>query len=539
MELKKWSEEFYTQPMQMLHESISEVDKDQDNKIGSSMMQIPSLPVQINGKFMHFFHDNYMQKVKGAHYNTVEVCIDQESGDVIYSLLISQPPGKLTSCEVIDLDPVKAELSKVVAKIKGDGEPDDETLAPLFSGIKKLLASTTKVPIDSLKIKTNAYIEKLREIHENIPKKKGKFSLRDFLSYIKLNCDSHREGWMIDYPKQDKLSILSTKLASLLPLMDETIYGAINSFLPKSPLCLVLFEKDMVLPFKIEEMNGTHVLTSLSIDGLDEFLPIIDHKFHAIIRVVKKKYGVNKVFFLSLSRMMDIFINLVDNVISSDYDESSFMFYQVFLELLLLYAKDFKVSWYSSPRPSLSRFLNRLLLRLFGLNADIPRLWHDNGAKKAINLLKNILGNNSALIIGIVPEKNDLGSMKIYNIELKNSIARSIKPLDNSSYNLAFDSKPKASLLASQLHEQFKEEFGQNFQVIVVSNSMIKLVSSLFKQIFFRSFFNIFSLLKLASSLKGGGKLGFYPPVQGIEELLKKNPLKILKILQKNLFLRY
>jgi hypothetical protein len=511
----------------------------------------PIAPIKIDACFINTLYRQYVLEMAGGFYTTIELVVDFTTKRVIAAYIFIPVQGTFLHVNKVPIDMIQGNgISSILQSTMSAKDLSIESLDALLTSVKSVIDNVTSadhetIPsIDSIRIIDARVFEQLA-LAGGDPTASSTMrgaSLEALFDAMKKWLDFHVDGMIRSHPVQDKLSSFLVKVATMMhDASTSEIMPLLAQFLPKGNLVIVAYTGDAITALRAEKSaSGQVLLKPLNIPFTVASVSPGPGNFDAMGRALKKDANADVVLFLSVDALAEACTNFMDSILAKDHDVNGPGIVQVTLESLLLYLRTFKQTWYALPKPMLFKLFGRFLLRFNKLHLDLPRLLHDRIANMAVHLIQDNFGSDFTLIACLLFKEKEIMSLRALMIEIKGLVPRRITPVDPALLQGIDSHVMDASMIAQAIHEKAIVALSaSSIHVIVLTPRFTATIASAMRTLFKRVAVNPFALTNVVKAFKNGKSFGLYPVPAGIETIISKKPVAILRALSTKGFLKY
>ncbi len=540
--LESWMARSYTRFLQTLQEHSCKAGSGGKEHGGESINLSPFLPLDVNACFLESAMNQHALDLTGALYRVLEVVIDVPAKRVLAANVIVQDTGKPLSVVGVDVGSIQGPVANALGQVASVATLDDAALGALLAtaGVAKPAGGPAIPAVDLVRVVDAKLFEQLMAIDGPNVKMPSVASMSRVIATI---LAGYRDGLVRPYPIKDKLASFACKAgAAMRGLALEDVAAAASTFLPVGSAAVVLYTGDAMTAFRVERSKGGETaIAALHVSGADDLLPVVPDVLDALADKIRRVAGVDVVLFFSLSGLMEPITMLVDGIASREHDKNGPGIVQAILESLGLYARTFKLTWYSRPRAMLTKLFPRFLLRFAKIRLDLPRFLHDRAATSAVSALLGNFGQDFSLVVCFPVKSAGQTTTRTLEVTVKNLVPVGIVSIEPAVLAGVDLDTQDASRLAQGLFERLSTAMpvaGSRF-VLVIGSKVAAAVASAWKSMFRRVAWNPFALLNVLKRCRDPRSLGLHPMPQGIGNLLKSKPKDVVRQLSKSFILRY
>ncbi|MHA1791368.1 MAG: hypothetical protein ACTSVI_01910 [Promethearchaeota archaeon] len=501
---------------------------------------VPWFPIKLDGAFACELHVDYGYKIWGNVPSMVEIVIDTRERRVVFSLV---------SCGFIqDFNHVErfddAALQEVIEAHVGDDTwktiLENNLPGSFIESLKNSVASKVNFEIQVVKfVDLNHYkaIKDFFDTHYSLSN--NRMSSVALLEWLELHSTSRKNNLLSWHGDERKLTGFFDRISLVLsPALINIIKPQIKSLFSYKKMVICVSGKKSLQLIELFKQKEDWMMEPACAGSLGIKAPEIEVSFKQHATLLMKKFRAGKVVLVTMDKLIDLFVNIEDNEIAGIREGQGLTLMEDFLSNLLLYFRKFSERWYAYPKPSTVRLLPRLLSRLFGLRLDLPRIWHDNAAKKIVTVMKNSFSSDERIIL--VKTSTPITQSKALLLTLKDYLPAKVEQVD---FNLVVESfsqiNDKEGLDFNEIFEKFKTSGNDVDHVVVISTGFFSQLQETFLDFFISHKPSLFSFQRLLRMVKNKGHFQVFPEIGVLSRITKMSSRTLIKKVINTLFLKY
>ncbi|MEX2718635.1 MAG: hypothetical protein Q6370_020245 [Candidatus Sigynarchaeota archaeon] len=543
--LEPWLSRTYVrflQALQALQEHAGKASTSEKGRGSEFINMSPFLSLDIDARFLESATKKYTLDLAGALYRMLDLVIDVPAKRLLAASVIVQDTGKPASVINIDVSSIQDRVAAILGKQASVADLDESALNSLFKLACSMTLPNGKAmpPIDIIKVIDAKLFEQLMAIDEMESPPSSVESMARRLAALLAAC---RDGLVRFYPIKDKLASFACKVGSAIQgRLLEDIAGMASTFLPSGSAAIVVHTGEAMAMFRVKRsMRGEASIAALSIAGIDGFLPVVPDILDALADKIRRDAGVDVVLFFSLDEIIDIITMTIDGIIAREHDKNGPGLARAISESIGLYARTFKLTWYSRPRAMLTKLFPRFLLRFAKIRLDLPRFLHDRAAMAVVSAFLDNFGKDFSMVACLPVRQHGQRTIKAIEITVKNLVPVRFSSVDPATFAGIRPDMIDASDVARTVHLRLGTTSPVPVlrYVLVIAPKIAETIASAWKTMFRRVAWNPFALLDVLKRCRDPRAFGLHPMPRQIGDMLKSKPKDVVRRLSNAYILKY
>nr|MDO8083575.1 hypothetical protein [Candidatus Sigynarchaeum springense] len=539
---ESWLSRTYARFLQALQEHASKTGTGGKGQGNESISMSPFLPLEVDAYFLESAMKKHALDLTGALYRVLELVIDMPAKRLLAASVIVQDAGKPVSVIGIDPGSIQDSITAAIGQRASVAELDDVSLGGMFAvaGSLKHASGAVMPPVDIMRVVDAKLFKQLMEIDEMKSPVSSFDSMSRRLTTLLAGC---RDGLVRFHPIKDKLTSFACKVGSAIqgPFLED-IAAVASTFLPAGSAAVVLHTGEAMTAFRAERSaDGETSIAALPLTGTDAFLPVVPDIIDALADKIRLEASVDVVLFFSLGDIINIITMIIDDIAAREHDKNGPGLVQSILESIGLYARTFKLTWYSRPRAMLTKLFPRFLLRFAKIRLDLPRFLHDRAATAAVSAILDNFGKDFSMVVCFPVRQHGQRAIKLVEIEIKNLVPVRFSSVDPTTLHGIKPDMSDASDVARTVHSQLgtMSPVPGSRYVMAIGPKVAATIASVWETMFRRIAWNPFALLNVLKRCRNPQAFGLHPMPQRIGDMLKAKPKDVVRQLSRAYILKY